>query len=93
MGRVASAYHAVDVGLGVPHRGPIHCGVAKAVSFKKRSELIPLTEPEVRRLLIRIVWPRLNQDERILMWSTWRRRHQAIARQCHYKTRKRNAQL
>lgn len=58
-------------------------------------DLVPLTEPEVRRLLVHIVWPKLTNIERALMWSTWRRRHQAIAKPCHYRTRtrKQNAQL
>jgi hypothetical protein len=55
--------------------------------------LIPLTEPEIRRLLIQIIWPRLNFTEKILAWSDWRRRHQAIAQRCHYRKRNAKAQL
>jgi len=50
--------------------------------------LVPVTEPEIRRLLLAVIWPRLSEAEKALLWSEWRRRHQAIARQCHYKKRK-----
>ena len=50
-------------------------------------KLIPLTVPEVRRLLYRLVWKPHPSDESVLLWSRWRRRHQAIARFCHYKRR------
>ena len=96
MGRLASAHHPVDVRAGIPDGGPRGRNFAetaailvRAVSLQKRGDLIPFTEPEVRRLLIQIAWPRMNEDERTLMWSGWRRRHQAIAKRCHYKTRKR----
>jgi hypothetical protein len=61
-------------------------------------ELIPLTVPEVRRLLVALVWSTPPPVERIMSWSLWRRRHQARARRCHYKRRLerlrlRNAQL
>jgi len=49
--------------------------------------MIPLTTQEVRRLLITIVWPHLSNSERAIAWSAWRRRHQAIARRCHYRAR------
>jgi len=49
--------------------------------------LIPLTEPEIRRLLLAVAWPRLTEVEKALVWSDWRRRHQATARRCHYKKR------
>ena len=49
-------------------------------------DLIPLTVPEVRRLLVALAEP----DERFsirLAWSTFRRRHQAIAQRCHVTRR------
>ena len=51
------------------------------------AELIPLTVPEVRRLLWRLVWRTLPSPEAVLAWSRWRRRHQAQARRCHYQRR------
>ena len=49
--------------------------------------LIPLTVPEVRRLIYRLVWMPLRQADMILAWSHWRRRHQARAKRCHYQRR------
>lgn len=46
-----------------------------------------MTEPEVRRLMLAIVWPRMTHAQRALAWSSWRRRHQAIAQACHYRRR------
>ncbi len=51
------------------------------------ADLIPLTVPEVRRLLWRLVWPLPPPPEFVLAWSRWRRRHQAQARRCHYQRR------
>ena len=51
------------------------------------AELIPLTVPEVRRLLWRLVWQTLPPPEFVLAWSRWRRRHQAQARRCLYRRR------
>ena len=51
------------------------------------AELIPLTVPEVRRLLWRLVWRTLPPPAFVLAWSRWRRRHQAQARRCHYRRR------
>ncbi|WP_433425931.1 IS701 family transposase [Microtetraspora malaysiensis] len=47
-------------------------------------EHLPLTMPEIRRLLAAT---RHHRIEEILHWSHWRRRHQAIARRCHYQRR------
>ena len=44
--------------------------------------LLPLTAPEVRRLLLALREP----PDRFgfhLQWSRWRRRHQAVAKRCH----------
>lgn len=56
-------------------------------------ELVPLTVPEVRHLLAamgltvtRSARP-LDERERVLAWSAWRRRHQAVAMRCHYRRR------
>ena len=49
--------------------------------------MIPLTVPEVRRLLWWLVWRRLPTDEEVVSWSGWRRRHQAQAKRCHYQRR------
>ncbi len=50
-------------------------------------ELIPLTVPEVRRLVYRLVVRSLAPPEAVLRWSHWRRLHQARAQRCHYRRR------
>ena len=52
--------------------------------------LLPLTVPEVRRLLLIALQTR-DEAERAfrLAWSHWRRRHQARARRSHYRRRTR----
>jgi hypothetical protein len=49
--------------------------------------LLPLTVPEVRRLLIAFVFTSYPVGRAILAWSLWRRRHQQRAKQCHWKRR------
>jgi hypothetical protein len=53
--------------------------------------LLPLTVPEVRRLLRHLVWERPPLVEAVEHWSAWRRRHQQRARDCHWckRTRRR----
>ena len=65
----------------------------KGATTAPDEELIPVTVPEVRRLLTRLVWTENKLPDLILSWSWWRRRHQALARQCHYKRRKSNLRL
>jgi hypothetical protein len=48
-------------------------------------ELIPLTVPEVRRLLCRLVWSAVEVPRQVLGWSDWRRRHQARAKRYHWR--------
>lgn len=48
--------------------------------------MIPLTAPEVRRLLALLAAPAAQQAFR-LHWSRWRRQRQAEARRSHYKRR------
>lgn len=49
--------------------------------------MIPLTVPEVRRLLWWLVWGEMPTKEEVVRWSQWRRKHQAVAKRCHYKRR------
>jgi hypothetical protein len=51
--------------------------------------LLPLTVPEVRRLLVALVWTAPVQPGLVLAWSRWRRRHQARARRAHDQRRER----
>jgi len=49
-------------------------------------DLIPLTAPEVRRLLLVLAVP-VEQRRFQLHWSRWRRQRQAQARRSHYRRR------
>lgn len=55
--------------------------------LEELEELLPLTVPEVRRLLWQLVWSSLPAVEHVLNWSNWRRRHQARAKRSHYQRR------
>jgi hypothetical protein len=50
--------------------------------------LIPLTIPEVRRLVYRLVVRILAPPEAVLRWSRWRRLHQARAMRSHCQRRR-----
>ncbi len=52
--------------------------------------MIPVTVPEVRRLLALLLRDRAQQAFR-LHWSRWRRQRQAEARRSHYRRRARDA--
>jgi hypothetical protein len=49
--------------------------------------MIPLTVPEVRRVIARIMFGQSRQAVDVLAWSNWRRWHQQVAMHCHYKSR------
>ncbi|MBN9522689.1 IS701 family transposase, partial [bacterium] len=58
------------------------------VTAEKRGErLIRLSAPEVRKLLLKLIWAAVPPAEQVLAWSVRRRRHQHRARECHYKRR------
>jgi hypothetical protein len=49
---------------------------------------VALSVSEARKLLRRLVLSGGGPSwEEVLSWSVWRRRHQAVARRCHYKRR------
>jgi hypothetical protein len=48
---------------------------------------VALTVAEVRRLVRRLLLAHRPAWDAVFHWSAWRRRHQATARRCHYKTR------
>jgi hypothetical protein len=52
-----------------------------------------LTVPEVRRLLVALVWTTPVEPGLVLAWSRWRRRHQARARRAHYQRRELRVRL
>ena len=47
-----------------------------------------MSVPEVRKLLLKLVWASIPEAERVLARSLRRRRHQHRARTCHYRKRK-----
>jgi SRSO17 transposase len=47
-------------------------------------DLIPLTVNEFRRLFEALMLRPLHTIATVLDWSAWRRKHQAVARRCHY---------
>jgi len=49
--------------------------------------LLPVTLPEVRRLLWHLLRPPLPTAKFAWWWSRWRRFHQAIAKHCHVQPR------
>lgn len=57
------------------------------------AELLPLTVPEVRRLLFALVWQPPPSVDQVWQWSAWRRRHQARAKQAHTQRRQLRAQV
>ena len=61
--------------------------VAAPAAEKRGDRLVRLSVPEVRKLLLRLVWAFVTPAERVLAWSVWRRRHQHRARECHYRKR------
>ena len=60
-------------------------GRRKRVGFGR--ELIAVTVPEARRLLVRLPWSRLPEVDEVLDWSERRRARPAFARRCHDQKR------
>src|SRR5438270_1264567 len=56
------------------------------------AELLPLTVPEVRRLLWALVSQRLPPPRTVLHWSAWQRKHQQRARRAHWRRRTQRTQ-
>ncbi len=50
--------------------------------------LLPLTVPEVRHLLGRLIWPPPGSVKVVLAWSWWRRCHRSCASYYHTKRRR-----
>jgi hypothetical protein len=52
------------------------------------ADLIDLTVNEFRRLFDALLLGTKHTIDTLLAWSRWRRRHQARARECHYRRHK-----
>ncbi|MFF3468663.1 hypothetical protein ACFYXB_41880, partial [Streptomyces sp. NPDC002619] len=53
----------------------------------RSTDPIDLTVPEIRHLLGALLNSPNTSPDSLLRWSDWRRRHQSIARRCHYRRR------
>ena len=65
-------------------------GVLRSEEVRKQGtpvNLLPLTLPEVCRLLCSLLLRKLPEERALLSWSCWRRRHQLRAKRCHYRRR------
>ena len=96
----ADVVRAVAAALADRPAGPVVCDpVMVATSGDRlisveavdavRADLLPVTVPEVRRLLATLAGLRPPRPEAVLHWSTWRRRHQQRARRAHRHRRTR----
>lgn len=81
---LALAYLA---GICATARGSIVAPTAVTSGTPSRSPVVPLTIPEVRHLLARLIWPPSSSARRVLAWSWWRRSHQRLASYYHTKRR------
>src|SRR5215217_9425074 len=74
---LVSAYHPRPVGTHGPRRRDPEKGGSPCPVH------IPLTVPEIRRLLVRLLWVAVHTPDEVAAWSRWRRRHQKVAQECH----------
>jgi hypothetical protein len=65
--------------------GALQASAGRRRATRAVAEVIPLTVPEVRRLLSGVVWRRYPSAEHMVAWSLWRPHHQAGAKRCHFK--------
>ena len=85
LARLAPARHARDAGAGPPGRAAGEAERGKRGRLAARQLLVPLSVPEVRRLIARLVLGRTPPTPPfVLAWSFWRRAHQAAARAFHW---------
>ena len=59
----------------------------RAADGRLAARLCPLSVPEARRLLARLLFPPPSSLPLVLAWSEWRRRHQRQARFFHTRRR------
>jgi hypothetical protein len=90
--RLASACHALSAGPCLSHRraGAERWEGAEKKKPPGKNTLIPLSVPEIRHLLWRLVWQNTLEQAFALAWSVWRRKHQAKAQFYHYQRRNRS---
>ena len=81
--RLVQTHDTLHAGARFPDRDPVKKGGRDPAG----GDLIALSVPEIRRLLINLIWIEVPDPDHVLSRSEWRRRHQHRARQCHYNTR------
>jgi SRSO17 transposase len=59
--------------------------VLRAREEKPSANRVPLSVPEIRHLLVLLLWRGWHDLEQLLHCSDWRRRHQSLAQFCHYR--------
>ena len=80
LARLAPPHHPVDAGARLPGRAAGAVQQSKRGSGQRLSGLVPLSVPELRRLLARIRQALRPPDlAMIFAWSLWRRAHQFLA--------------
>jgi SRSO17 transposase len=72
---------------------PLRSARGAAERAESAEPLVPLSVPEIHRLLSLLVWPAPTDAVQVLGWSWWRRRHQARARACHWRRRPRQRKM
>ena len=87
IGWVVLLYHLGDAGRRLPGGDQASGQVCSGEKGRPGNDarLIPLTVPQVRRLLTRLIWTVRHPADFALSWSQWRRMHQARAQKYHYQ--------
>ena len=50
-------------------------------------ERVAFSVPEIRKLLLKLLWTAVPEEDKVLAWSACRRWHQHRARECHDRKR------
>src|SRR5919205_738007 len=91
MGRLVSLHHTMLAGARLPGgHSPPRCPRRRRGRSEKgdvEAELIPLSVPEVRRLVLAMAARSAKEGNFRLGWSLWRRTHQAVAARCKKASR------
>ena len=86
LGRLVSPHHTGDASTRLSSGGALAAlGAALVAQLASSDALIPLTIPEVRRLVYRLVVHTLAPPDMLLHGSRWRRLRQARAMRSHYR--------
>src|SRR4051812_9701279 len=88
LARLAPARHPRHAGARPPGRPAGRAERGQRGRRAARELLVPLSVPELRRLIVRLAPGRDPPTAGfVLAWSFWRRAHQAVAQACHWGRR------